>query len=194
MVSILAFTGVIYAIIDFYTKKKDAKRHALLTLYHALNIFAHWSSYEKGGYATKDSDRIVKENAKEWRNPFWGVFEIDNSSLQNIWPNPGITLLPDETIEQIASLNQEVANFNSTVKAINGFRSSIAPILAIDIHLKLNGVRKQRLTTEEEFICTKLQELYWNLHFIQIGNNESSRLYQKHKELFDNVKRALKRW
>lgn len=192
IVAIVGIVGIGIAVSDYFTKKRDARRHALITLHETLTVIKTWSSYDKDGYdKSKKSEIVTPEVEKIWKNPFSSVFNIDNSALQSLWLNPGLTLLPDEIIERLASFNQEVANFNSYIGMIEGFKYGIDAKTTVSIHLKLNGVITTPLNQTERWITLKLLEFNEFLHFDYIGDGNSGRLHQKHKELYDLVNRYL---
>jgi hypothetical protein len=191
--TIIGVAGVVWVFIDFYLRREDSRRHALITIEKTLEIIATWASYSNEGYPENRRKEIREANAKNWGDPFFGVLRIDASGLQSIWSNPGMILLPDDIISKTASLIQEIASFNSIVDSIDKFKSSIDPTMAVSIHLKLNGLTSASLTFPESIISTKLRESYENLHFAHIGHKTSERLHQKHKELYDLVKAELKR-
>ena len=183
VVAIVSFVGVIYAVIDYFNKRRDSRRQVLFALKGALEVIATWTSFDAGGYSKSDLAAVLKENEKVWANPYAEVFAIDTSALSSIWLNPGLAGLADDVVQRLAAFNQEVLNFNSQLASINAFRFGLDSDMAIKIHLSLNGQIESKLTREEKFASLKLREMYAGLHFDAIGDDSSGRLYQKHKEL-----------
>ena len=161
-------------------------------------MIGEWTNYSGNGYPTSEKEVIVRNQRLIWSSPLHVVFYTEATALQNIWSFPGITQLPNEIIEKIAPLNQEITNFKSYLDKISSFSSSVDSTTAINIENKLwkrrDSLNKEVVFSEKEIeICDKLLDMYKLLHFQIIGDLNTNRLHRKHKALLNLVIKNLKK-
>lgn len=189
LVGLATLIGIFIAFIEYKNKLFDRQKQVLVSLKDQLKISGSWASASNEGYIGEPSD--VKK--LEMTDPFYIIFNIENSAMRDVMIQPGIIDFTDKFNEALANYNQHI----SRIRDLEKFRENLCSenIEATQIIREKLKIEQQKSKKEQnfqnflnnfdeknpkekkaKFLANKLYNYSYIIHYRLIGSRNSGGL------------------